>query len=118
ECPRRSRGRAGANPSRLEWVEQEPGQQLGKEVRRLGGHHLAPARAVEDILDPSRPKQECRIRLGVVGPPHRLPPVGRVRDALVAEAVDELDVELSRLAAYVSGAVARVADGDRAVEWL
>ena len=80
-------------------VEEQAARQLGEEVRRLLRHHLAAARALEDVLDARRAQEERPVELAGVDARDRLAEVGRVAEPVVAdEAVDELDVELARLA--------------------
>ncbi len=80
-------------------VEEQAARQLREEVRRLLGHHLAPARALEHVLDARRPEQERTVELTRVDASDGLGEIGRVAESLVAdEAIDELDVELARLA--------------------
>ena len=80
-------------------VEEQAARQLREEVRRLLRHHLAAPRALEDVLDPRRPEQEGAVELARVDARDRLVEIGRVAEPLVPdEPVDELDVELARLA--------------------
>ena len=50
---------------------------------------------LEDVLDPGRAHEHRDGRLALVDGAHRLAPVGRVAQALLAEPVDELHVELA-----------------------
>ena len=94
--PTQSRQSSASRPSY--GVEEEPARQLGEEVRRLLRHHLAAARALEDVLDARRPQQEGTVELARVDARDGLVEIGRVAEPVVAdETVDELDVELARL---------------------
>ena len=87
--------RATGRSSWLERVEEQAREQLGIEVGALLRHRLAARRDLEDVFDPSRPHQHGDRRLALVDRANGLAPVGRVRETLVAEPVDELDVELA-----------------------
>ena len=94
-----TQSRQRLSQSTLNGVEEQAARELREEVRRLLRHHLAAARALEDVLDPRRAQQEGAVGLAGVDARDRLVGVGRVADALVAdEPVDELGVELARLA--------------------
>ena len=71
---------------------------FGIEERALLRHHVAAARRLPDVLDPRRAQQEGRLGLAAVDRRDRLVARRRVRDALGREPVDDLGVELARLA--------------------
>ena len=92
-------------------VEEQAARQLGEEVRRLLGHHLAAAGTLEHVLDPRGPKQKCPVELAGVDARDGLVEIGRVADPLVTdEPIDELDVELARLADDREGDAPAIAD--------
>src|SRR5215213_76481 len=86
----------GLTGSTSKWVEEQAGDQLREEVRRLLRQHLAAARSREDVIDPRRLQQIRDRGLAVTDATLGLGGVGRVRDPVVAERVDELDVEHPR----------------------
>src|SRR5215211_3013815 len=74
-------------------IEEEPGRQLGEEVRRLLGHHLAAARTLEHDVEWRRPQEERRGRITAVDGRDCLIAARGVRDPLRREPVYNLDVE-------------------------
>ena len=89
--PRPRRGRARASQSKRE--EEQPARELREEVRRLLRKHLAAARALEHRVDRRRPHEQRRLGVAAVDGRLGLLAARRVRDALGAKALDELDVE-------------------------
>ena len=102
--PRRGRPRARASQR----VEEEAGDQLREEVGRLLRQHLAAARVGEDVLDPRRAHQVRDRRLAVAGRAAAPRRRRACRDPVVAQRVDELDVEQARLGPRTSCTASRV----------
>jgi hypothetical protein len=73
---------------------------------------------VEDVLDPGRAEQEGAVGRAAADAFDGVRRVGRVADALAAEPVDQLRVELTRLAADEVCRVGTHEHGGRAVEGL
>src|SRR5207247_7558653 len=103
--------RARARDSRAEGVEEKPRDELRIEVGALLRHRLAARRDLEDVLDPGRAHEQGDGSLAVVDSANGLAPVRRVAQALLAEPVDALDVELARSVDRLLGDT--VVDADR-----
>src|SRR5215210_7359507 len=93
-------GRPSEMTGRRDWTpsqrqEQKAGNELRVEVSALLRHRLAALGDREDVFDARRPHEHGYLGLAFVHRAHRLLPVRCVADALVAEPVDETDVELA-----------------------
>src|SRR5439155_1219187 len=92
-CTSPTAARQTSSQSSAKRQEEQAGDELRVEVRALLRHRLAPFGDGEDVLDPRGPHQHGDLGVTRVDRADGLPPVGRVADPLVAEPVDEPDVE-------------------------
>ena len=85
------------------------------EVGALLRHRLAALGDRKDVLDPRRSHQHRDRRVALVDCADGFPPVRRVADALVAEPVDQPDIELALPVDRQLGVAVAIDDGRRTV---